>query len=329
MGANFNYGQANSQTFGSPNNANGPMNSQPFGSPYNANDPMSQAAYASSMGNYYGAKTATAANRVNQETPYGSLKYEQTGTDSLGNPTYTAKQTLNPQLQSAVDTSLGGLSAYNTPFQGKVLDPNSLMNPQSNLPSYGINPNQSYSDAIMQRLQPSLDRQSSALNARLANQGIKLGTKAYNTAQTLQGQNQNDALTSAIVGGMDVGLRANQQQFGQNIGTNAQDMQSNLQAYNQNLSSYQMPLTTASGIKALTSQNYVNPYSQAAVAGPDYLGAAGLSNQNAIGIQNANNANRANMQSGLFNLGSALLSNPYAMKGIGSGLSSAYDYITS
>ena len=314
MGANFNAGQSSSQ---------------PFGTPYNSQDPWAQAAYAGSMGNLAGAQTATAANRVNQTTPYGSLKYEQTGTDSQGNPIWSATQTLNPQLQSAVDASLSGLSAYNTPFQGKQLDPNSLMNPQANLPSYGINPGQTYSDAIMQRLQPSLDRQTQALDAQLANQGIMPGSKAYETAKTLAAQGQNDALTSAIVGGMGVGLQANQQQFGQNIGANQQNMQSNLQAYNQALSSYQIPLTTASGIKALTQQNYVNPYSQAAVAGPDYLGAAGLSNQNALGIQNAANANRANMQGGLFNLGAAALSNPYVMKGIGNGLSTVYDWATS
>jgi hypothetical protein len=313
MGANFNNQQSNSQ---------------PFGSPYNSQDPWAQAAYAGSMGNLYGAQTATAANRVNQETPYGSLNYEQTGTDSRGNPTYTAKQTLNPQLQNAVNSSLGGLSAYNTPFQGKVLDPNSLMNPQANLPSYGINPGQTYSDAIMQRLQPSLQRQTQALDAQLANQGVMPGSKAYETAKTLAAQGQNDALTSAIVGGMQTGLAANQQQYGQNLGTNQQNMQSNLQAYNQNLSSYQMPLTIASGIKGLTQQNYVNPYSQAAVAGPDYLGAAGLSNQNALGIQNAATANRAGMTGGLFNLGSAALSNPYVMKQVGSGLGSLYDWAT-
>ena len=67
---------------------------------------------------------------------------------------------------------------------------------------------------------------------------------------------------------------------------------------------------------------------QAAVAGPDYLGAAGLSNQNALGNQNAATANRAGMTGGLFNLGAAALTNPYVMKQAGSGLGSLYDWAT-
>jgi hypothetical protein len=353
MGANFNSQQSNGQTIppgmvwsetqgklvnqgpnsgAMPSFSNGGLpssnNTQPFGSPYNPQDPWAQAAYAGSMGNLYGAQTATAANRVNQNTPYGSLNYQQTGTDAQGNPIWAANQTLNPQLQSAVDSSLGGLSSYNQGFQGQAFNPNSLQNPQANLPSYGINPGQTYSDAIMQRLQPSLDRQTQASDAQLANQGIMPGSEAYKTAKTLLGQTQNDALTSAIVGGMQTGLAANQQQYGQNLGTNTQNMAAQQQQYGQQYQNYGLPLSVATGIKGLTQQNYVNPYSQAAVAGPDYLGAAGLSNQNALGNQNAATANRAGMTSGLFNLGAAALTNPYVMKQAGSGLSNLYDWAT-
>lgn len=279
----------------------------PFGQQWNPNDAWSTAAYNTALGNQYGAQAATAANRVNQTTPYGSLKYEQTGTDSQGNPIWSATQTLNPQLQSAVDASLGGLSIYNQGFQGQAFNPSSLQNPQANLPSYGINPGQTYSDAIMQRLQPALDRQNQQLDVQLMNKGIMPGSEAYNTAKTLASQQQNDARTSAIVGGMNTGLAANQQQYGQNIGTNAQNMSAQQQQYNQQLSNYQLPLSVASGVKGLTSLGLVNPYTQAAVAGPDYLGAAGLSNQNAISNQNMQNAANSNLQSGLFNLGSTAL----------------------
>jgi len=84
------------------------------------------------------------------------------------------------------------------------------------LPSYGINPGETYSDAIMRRLQPDLERQRSSEESRLANQGIGLGSNAYSTAKDILGRQQNDAMTSAIIQGMGVGLQANQQQFGQN-----------------------------------------------------------------------------------------------------------------
>jgi hypothetical protein len=64
-------------------------------------------------------------------------------------------------------------------------------------------------------LQPSLQRQSAQSDVQLANQGIMPGSEAYNTAKTLLAQNQNDARTSAVTGGMNVGLQANNQAYNQ------------------------------------------------------------------------------------------------------------------
>lgn len=253
---------------------------QPFGAQYNSQDPWSSAAYNTALGNQAGAQYATSANRVNQNTPYGSLNYSQS-TDANGNPVWTANQSLSQPLQDLTNSSLAGLQAS-----------------QSN-PMYGINPGQTYSDAIMQRLAPQQQHQSESSDVQLANQGIMPGSEAYNRAKTLLGQTQNDALTSAIVGGMQTGLQATQ-------------------AQNQ----------TAANIKSLSTPNYVSPYTQAAVAGPDYLSASGLSNQNAISSQNAQNAQSANTANGLYSLGSAVLSNPYATKAIGNGVSDLYNWAT-
>jgi hypothetical protein len=91
-------------------------------------------------------------------------------------------------------------------------------------------------------------------------------------------QQQNDQLTSAITGGMQTGLQA-------------QSLQNQ----------------TAAGIKSLANPNYINPYTQAAVAGPDYLGAYTTSNAADIARQNAAAARTANLQNGLFGLGNAAL----------------------
>jgi hypothetical protein len=183
----------------------------PFGSQWNSQDPWSNAAYNTALGNQYGAQYATQANRVNQNTPYGSLNYSQ-GVDQYGNPTWTANQTLSPELQSLTQSSLQGLQAS-----------------QAN-PAYGINPGQTYSDAIMQRLQPQLQNQQESFDVKMANQGIPVGSEAYNSAYRTFSQGQNDARTAAIVGGMQTGLQAGQLQ-------------------NQ----------TAANIKSLASPNYVNP----------------------------------------------------------------------
>jgi len=91
-------------------------------------------------------------------------------------------------------------------------------------------------------------------------------------------QGQNDLRTSAQIQGMNTGLQAQQLQ--------------NQQAAN---------------IKSLGTPNYVNPYSQAAVSGPDYLGAYTTSNAAQIAQQNAANAKTANLQNGLFGLGGSAI----------------------
>jgi hypothetical protein len=222
-------------------------------------NPYLDAATATQQGNLAGAQTATAANRINQNTPYGSLNYTQ-GVDANGNPTWTANQQLSQPLQDLTNTSLQGLQQ-------------SLQNPM-----YGINPGQSYSDAIMKRLQPQMTQASESNTAALANQGIVPGTQAYENAMRTFQQGQNDLQTSAQIQGMNTGLQAQQLQ--------------NQQAAN---------------IKSLSSPGYVNPYTQAAVSGPDYLGAYTTQNSAAIAAQNAANAKTANTQSGLYGLGSAAL----------------------
>jgi hypothetical protein len=239
------------------------------------------AANATAANNLAAAQAATAANRVNQYTPYGSLGYSQTGTDSQGNPMWSATQTPSPGLQPAINASQANVSGqYASPFTG------------GNLPSYGINPGETYSDAIMRRLQPQQQHQTEMSDQQLANQGIMPGSEAYNNAKRLLGQTQNDQLTSAIVGGMNTGLQANQQQYGQN------------------LTNYNNTLANALGIKSLATPNYINPASQQTTAGADVLGATNASYQNQLNAYNASQANQTNQMGGLFGLGAAALMSP-------------------
>jgi hypothetical protein len=240
------------------------MGQAPFGQAqtgqFTSTNPFVQAAQANAQGNLGGALQATAANRINQQTPYGSLSYQQTGTDAQGNPIWSANQNLSPQLQQLTQSSLAGLQAS-----------------QAN-PMYGINPGDTYSNAIMQRLAPQQSQAREALDAQLANQGIMPGSEAYNRAKTLQGQTQNDALTSAIVGGMQTGLQA-------------QGLQN----------------TTAANIRNLATPGYVTPYNQAAVAGPDYLSAYTSQNATDIARANAQAAQKQATLSGLTGLGASAI----------------------
>jgi len=238
--------------------------------------PYFQAAQSQALGNLTGAQQAVQANRVNQVTPYGNLNYTQS-TDANGNPTWTATQSLSQPLQDLANQSISNLSAS-----------------QQN-PLYGINPGETYSNAIMRRLQPQMAQQKEQMDAQLANQGIVPGTQAYDNAMRTFNQQQNDLLTSAQIQGMNTGLQAQQLQ-GQQAGQ----------------------------IKNLTTPNYINAPQQATVTSPDYMGALQTQTNANIAAQNAQLGQATNQTAGLYGLGSAgilgLAANPGVASSIGSGL---------
>jgi hypothetical protein len=149
----------------------------PTANPYGTNqfqgstNPYINAAEASASGNLKNAAAATAANRVNQTTPYGNLQYSQTGTDANGNPIWTANQTLSKPLEDLTNTSLV--------IYKKVL----LIRCMALV-------GQTYSDAIMSRLQPTIQHQNEMSDQALANQGIVPGTEAIQTLNEYYGNNK-------------------------------------------------------------------------------------------------------------------------------------------
>jgi hypothetical protein len=253
------------------------------------------AARETATGNIDAARVATAANRVNQITPYGNLTYKQTGTDSYGNPTWTATQELSPDqeqirtAQSGLNIGLLGTAKKGLDYAGNLLEKPGI--DTSKLPSTGFDPGQSYQDAIMKRLVPQLDRENQSFEQDMANKGIGVGTAAYNTAKSLLSQNQNDRLTSATVQGLNTGLTANQQAFNQ-------------AGYNQ-----LQPINVINALRTgtqVSSPNYVNPALQSTTQGPDLLGATTNQYNAQLGATNAKNANTANFVSGLMNLGGSI-----------------------
>jgi len=251
------------------------------------------AAIETAAGNIDAARVATAANRVNQVTPYGNLSYAITGSDPYGNPTWTATQTLSPAQQQLLDyqnqTSIGlgklagqGLgyveNMLNTPFD------------VSKLPSTGFNPSQTYQEAYMQRLAPQLQMGREQLAQDLANKGIDIGSKAYENAMRMQGQRENDLLAAATTQGFGVGQQARQSALQE-------------QAYLRN-----EPLNTLSAVRTgaqVQGPQFVNSAQQATTAGPDILGAAQMGYNAQMGDFNAKQAAQANLNQGLFSLASA------------------------
>ena len=249
---------------------------------------------------YTKAAEATAAgNRVNQITPYGSLTYSEGPLDTKGNQTWTANVSLSPEQQQLLDiqnrTSLG---LGNLQQQGLGYVSNMMANPfdTSSLPQTGINAGETMTDSIMRRLQPQIAQQQQSFDAKMANQGIPVGSEAYKRAYRDFAAGQNDARTSAIVGGMNTGLQANQQAYNQQLANADLAMRK-----------YNLPLAQLAAFQNASQPGYVNPYNQAATPGADYTSAMGLTNQSQQANANAQNAYQNSLMSGLFKLGGSFL----------------------
>ena len=253
------------------------------------------AARETAQGNLDAARANIAANRVNQYTPYGSLEYEVSGEDKFGNPMWKATQSLSPEQQQLLDyqnqTSIG---LGNLTQKGLGYVSNILENPfdTSQLPTTGFNPSQSYQDAYMQRLAPQIQQGQEALDVKLANAGIPVGSEAYKRAQIAQGQKVNDLLLGATTQGFGVGQQARQSALQE-------------QAYLRN-----EPLNTLSAVRTgaqVQGPTFVNPAQQANTAGADILGATQMGYNANLGATNAQNAANSAMTQGLFSLGGAAL----------------------
>ena len=260
------------------------------------------AAQETAQGNLDAARAATAANRVNQVTPYGNLDYSISGQDPYGNPTWTATTSLSDvgqQLlnnQNAASLGLGG--TINAALGRVQSTMGQEFNP--NLPSTGFNPGQSYQDAYMQRLAPQLEQNREATQARLANQGIAPGTQAYENAMRQQSQRENDLLLGATTQGFGVGSQANQQ------------------AFNQEMTKYNMPLNTLSALRSgsqVQNPSFVNSAQQATTSGADILGAAQMGYNAQMGDFNQKQAAQQNFNQGLMGLaGAGIMASDIRMK---------------
>jgi hypothetical protein len=289
------------------------------------------AANATAEGNLKAAQAATAANRVNQVTPYGTLDYRETGTDSQGNPTWTASTNLSPTGQALLNAqdnaSLGVSRLFDTQLGtvgntiNRGFDPNAVPEGvnmpqlQTDVGGTGMGGWDRASALIMSRLAPTIARQNEMSDAQLANQGIQVGSKAYENAKRVLAQSQNDLLTQAQVAGQGV----QQNLFGQNLamgqfGNQAQNqmfgnqMSANQQAFGQGLTNYQLPLNMLNALRTgaqVTNPTFSNVPQQATTAGADIMGATNAASNYNLANFNAANAAQGGLNSGLFGLGAA------------------------
>ncbi|MDK1493370.1 tail fiber domain-containing protein [Sinorhizobium sp. 7-81] len=120
-----------------------------------------------------------------------------------------------------------------------------------------------YEQALMDRLNPQLERDRAALETRLVNQGLQPGSEAYNRAIDEASRQSNDARISAVLNAGQEQSRlaglardqatfqnsAQQQQFGQNLASAGFSNDANQQMF-------QNANTTTAGNNALKDQTF-------------------------------------------------------------------------
>ena len=259
------------------------------------------AARETAAGNPESARLATRANRVDQFTPFGSLTY----TD-LGNDRWRQDMRLTPQAQQALNQQLDlnqkygevaniGFDRARSIFENPELDVGAL-------PQRGINVGQTAQEAILSRLNPQLSQQEEALRTRLANQGITLGSDAYNREMMAHGQRANDLTMQAALQGINLD-QANR--------SAALQEQAYLQDRPLNLIN---ALRTGNQVQAPQFQQFAQ---QATTAGPDLLNAANAQYGAAVDAANARNAQTSGLLGGLFGVGLGVAGLPVAGGSLG------------
>lgn len=277
-------------------------------------------ANTTAAGNLAAARSQTQANRINQITPYGSIKYtqgdgsfDQRGYDeALGRYQNQQEQIRNNaglqeyygktgQLLTSPDRNqfVGGSpdswsSSIELSDTGKqLLDADSrtrlrlaglqdtaadrvaaMLGNTDLSESTGMDGWDKYSALLMSRLNPDLDAQQSALDTKLANQGLTAGSEGWGTAQTQFGKQRADANVAAQLAGAQV-----QKQF------------FDQSAYLRNL-----PINELNALRtgsAVTNPTFSTPGQQGQTSGPDLMGAANAGYTNALNDTNAKNAQSA------------------------------------
>lgn len=167
-----------------------------------------QTAAAQTQTNLATAIAQAQLNNVNQVTPDGTLTYSNSGSYAYRDP-LTGKVT-NIPLTTATTKLSEAQQAIKGQSDAAELNLATLANNQSGfLNEYMAKPFDGSNDAtearLMElggkRLNPQLDQSRASLETRLANQGIKVGSAAYDRAMEGQGQKENDAWNQLLLTG--------------------------------------------------------------------------------------------------------------------------------
>ena len=260
-------------------------------------------------------KTAIAQARLNQYnevTPYGSSSYTPTGETVDGIDQFLRTTTLDPAQQAILDKqtesslALEGLAGdqlgrisenLSTPYSFEGF-------PAAPLADAGARQQviDSLYDQFKSRLDPRFADERTALETRLATQGIPVGSDAYNKIMESQGRTRNDAYAQALGDAVARGGAEQSRLFG--LGGSARD-----RAISEYERRRNAPLNEIAALQSgtqITNPSF-SPTPNTAMANADITGPIRDQYMGRMAGYNAANQGRSDMMSGLFGLGAAAL----------------------
>lgn len=279
-------------------------------------DPTATAA-AQGTANTSTAAAQAALNYVNQNTPYGSTTYTQTGTytdpsgqtvprytqdvslSPLGQSILTGEQnvtnSLIPAAQTAADNAAGALTKpldFNTPYSSTLAAGPQQLNQQA-------------TDAIYRQqksfLDPQWDQKGQELQNQLSRQGIPVGSEAYNNAMKQFDNSKTQAFQSAQDSAIAGGSGAASNLFNMALSGQTQNVgQQQLGQTNQ--------LSNLQAIFGATPQSPQQPITQPAqtsIAPTDVIGATNAATNASMNAYNSQMQQNNSLFGGLAGLGSA------------------------
>ena len=251
-------------------------------------------------------------NQYNEVTPYGSSSYTPTGETVDGIDQFVRTTTLDPAQQAILDKqtesslALEGLAGdqlgrisenLSTPYSFEGF-------PAAPLADAGARQQviDSLYDQFKSRLDPRFADERTALETRLATQGIPVGSDAFNDAVESQGRTRNDAYDQALRSSISGGGAEQSRLFG--LGGSARD-----RAIGEYERQRNAPLNEMSALRSGTQ--ITNPQFSATpntgISNADITGPTALQYQGQMAGFDAANQRNAGMMSGLFGLGAAAL----------------------
>lgn len=182
------------------------------------------------------------ANRINQQTPFGSVTYGPNGATTQYSPEQQAILDALQRNQQGLGGTASNLIGDTSGMYSEAPDFSEAAGTQTNINM------QRFSDYM----NPTFTRQTEEQDNRLRNQGLTPGTPAYDRASRELQLNQGQVTSQAL------------NQYQQN-------------AFNQAQQQYQQPLNTIQQLMGLSqpaglNQSFVNPYTNDQTA-PNLIGA--------------------------------------------------------